>query len=105
MTLSLSQPEVLFLSSLSDLMRNFETLPQKKTFKEHSCRTALLKTEDHDREEIENEVDNEVVEVETESSLERTVRVTTKMEVLQIQKKNQTRRNSSVNLVVRASQS
>ena len=72
-------------------MRNCETSPKKTPFKEHSCRTALLKTEDDDREEIENEVDNEEVEVETESSLERTVRVTAKMEVLQIQKKNQTR--------------
>ena len=41
-TLSLSQSEGLILSSLSDLGRNRETSP-KKTFKEHSCRTALLK--------------------------------------------------------------
>ena len=43
-TLSLSRSEGLILSSLSDLSRNRETSPKKKkTFKEHSCRSALLK--------------------------------------------------------------
>ena len=44
-TLSLSQSEGSILSSLSDLVRNHETSPKKNPFKEHSCRTALLKTE------------------------------------------------------------
>ena len=44
-TLSLIQSEGSIHSSLSDLVRNLETSPTKKPFKEHSCRTALLKTE------------------------------------------------------------
>ena len=45
-TLSLSQSEGSILSSLSDPAKNCETSPTKNPFKEHSCKTALLKRND-----------------------------------------------------------